>query len=86
MFRFACLLASLLALAYLAEVASVEVVSAGDFAFLQSRNCASEGGEAEDGCEDGGEVDHFLGSWRGRLGSVCRLSLGEVVVVGPERL
>jgi hypothetical protein len=60
----------LLALTCLAEATGAEVVSAGDCALFQRWDGAGEGGEAENGGKDGGEVDHFW-LWRGRLGSVC---------------
>jgi hypothetical protein len=67
---FAFLFSCLLALTYLAEATGAEIISAGDGAFFQCWDGAGEGGEAEDGGKDGGEVDHFW-LWRGRLGSVC---------------
>lgn len=51
---------------YLAEATGAEVISAGDGAFFERWDGAGEGGEAEDGGKDGGEVDHFR-LWRGGL-------------------
>ena len=56
---FACLLCLVLDLTYPAKVGSPEIVSTGDGALFWRWNGAAEGGEADYGCQGGGEVDHF---------------------------
>ena len=67
---------------YPAVASRAQIFPAGDGAFLQRWDGAGDGSEANDGGDNGCEVDHFV-CGEGIFWLLLRL--GEVVVVDPER-
>lgn len=74
------MLCLVLDLTYPAKAARAEIVSAGDGAFFQCWDGAGEGGEADYGCQGGGEVNHFGCGRDDRYGLSDQLLLAGVVV------